>query len=580
MAKTSEPSKEPAKPVSIVDMLFKSGVVNVSSILRQYERGKNNRRTWDSRWQMIQDQVFPNFRDYVGSPKVGYASQPRTDQIKNHSSVVSGKINKIVSQINAQLTDPSVKWMNLEFVDPCYLANGYPIMLSKISAAKNWLYAGKTALYNLFSDPSSNFYPSTYEFQFDWFTIGTSCREIILRKDNNRIRFNTVSMQNIYIELSGYGEISTIYRTFLLSPRQAYDLWGDKIHESEKRQMGNSDSTDSTKMHEYVEASMPNPLANQLPSAPYVTCVIDKRNQYIVDMELHNQHKYGIARFNVAPGEIYGRSFVWTAMPDIKIVNRLSKRAVQSADYAVAPPILVRDATSIVQSQLAPNTFVQGLDSRGVPTMQPMNLSAGFPFLMEYYQAKLNDLDEALVARDIFSPEVNGMTATEVNERKIQASNRLRPMLIRLEQEDLNKTVVRTLSLLSQTGIIPPFPYEELQLPPELLPDPFTQIRFRFSGQMARMQRLQEIQNSDMLFNKALQAAQVDNSVLDRINLDQLIVQDAEIYDVNPAVINSEETVQQIRQQRAEQQQEQMQTQILSSTMDNMIKAKEAGFEI
>lgn len=600
MSKDKSSSKK--EPTNIVDLLFRSGAVDINDLVKRFDRVKTERSAWESKWQMIQNQVFPNHRDYQ-SPTSGAQSswQPRTNRIRNHSSAVSGKINKVVAQINAQLTDPSVKWLDIKFSDPCYLANGMPLQLSQFESAKRWLYGAKEALYNLFSDPDSNFYPSTYSFHFDWFTIGTACREIILRKDTNRIRFNTVSMQDVYIDISGYGDIDTIYRRFMLTPKQAYDLWGEKIHESQLR-MIHSDSNSGVastagrnRLHEYIEVSKPNPLAGQIPSPAYMTCVIDKRNKHLVDISLHKQHPYVIARFNIAPNEVYGRTYVWEAMPDILIINRLTKRAVQSADYAVAPPILVKDAAAVVQAQLTPNSFVQGLDSHGRPTMQPMSLGGNFPFLMEYYNSKMNDLDEALVARDIFAQESPSMTATEVNERKIQAANRLRPILVRLEYEDLNKTVMRSFSLLSEIGIMPPFPYAEIeqqmQMPEgmlqQLLPDPISQIRIRFSGQMAKMQRLQDIQNAEMLFQKTMQASQVDQSVLDRINLDQLIVMDAEIYDVNPRAINSEETVQQIREQRAQQQaaqaaqqEEQAQIQKEAAAIENIIKMKEAGIDV
>jgi hypothetical protein len=574
------------KPISIIDLLFQSGAIDVSALLKKYDKLKSDRKSWEVKWQIIQDQVFPNYRDYISSETfagVERAGAPRTGKIKNHSSAVSGKIHKVVSQINAQLTDPSVKWMDLKFSDPCYLANGVPIQLSEYDAAKKWLAAAQKSLYNLFADPESNFYPSTYTFHFDWYTIGTACREIILRKDSNRIKFKAISMQDIFIELSGYGDIDSIYRRFMLSPKQAYDLWGDRIHDSEKRRLFEPTGTaggDRNRLREYVEISQPNPLKDQIPSPPYLTCVIDKTNKHIVDIALHRQSPYVVARFDVAPNEIYGRSYVWTAMPDIKIINRLTKRAVQSADYAVSPPILVHDITSIVQNQLTPNSFIQGLDSNGRPMIAPMPLGGNFPFLMDYYNSKLNDLDEALVARDIFSPETPNMTATEVNERKIQANNRLRPILVRLEHEDLNKTIIRSFSLLGEIGLIPPFPYEEMQLPPELLPEPLSQIRVAFSGQMARMQRLQDIQNSDMLFQKTMQASQVDPSVLDRINLDQIIKQDAEIYNVDPSILASDEEVQRIREQRAQQQQEQARMQEETQAVDNMIKLKEAGVEV
>jgi hypothetical protein len=574
------------QPISIVDLLFQSGAIDVNSLLKKYDRLKSDRKAWETKWQIIQDQIFPNYRDYL-SPNVFSGSErpgaPRTGKIRNHSSAVAGKINKVVSQINAQLTDPSVKWMDLKFIDPCRLANGAPLPLSQFKPARDWLFLGKEALYNLFSDPESNFYPSTHTFHFDWYTIGTACREIILRKDSNRVRFNALSMQDMYIELSGYGEINVFYRRFMLTAKQAYDLWGDHIHDSEKSRISEptaDSSGDRNRLHEYVEVSKENPLSKQIPSPPFMTCVIDKRNKHIVDVGLHRQHPYVVARFDVAPNEIYGRSCVWTAMPDILIINRLSKRAIQSADYATSPPILVRDITSVVQNQLTPNSFIQGLDVNGRPMMQPMNLGSNFPFLMEYYQSKLNDLDEALIARDIFSPEAPNMTATEVNERKIQANNRLRPILVRLEHEDLNKTVLRSFSLLVELGVIPPFPYEALNLPRELFPDPLSQIRVGFCGQMARMQRLQDIQNSDMLFQKTLQAAQADPSVMDRIKLEQIIMEDAEIYGVNPKIIAPDEEVQQIRAQRAQQQSEQAKMQQETQALDNIVKLKEAGVEI
>jgi hypothetical protein len=582
------------KPRSIIDILFEKGAIDVNELIKSFDRLKSDRSGWESKWNMIQEQVFPNYRDYQ-SPRTQSAWQPRTDRIRNHSSVVSGKINKVVSQINSQLTDPSVKWLDIKFNDPSYLSNGMQLPLSQFDAANRWLYKVKESLYNLFSDPESNFYPSTYSFHFDWFTIGTACREIILRKDTNRIRFNTISMQDVYVETSGYGDIDVIYRRFMLTAKQAYDLWGDRIHESQMSLLGSEVGNNRNRLHEYIEVSKKNPLAERIPSPAYMTCVIDKRNKHIVDVSLHYQHPYIVARFNIAPNEIYGRTYVWEAMPDILIINRLTKRAVQSADYAVSPPILVKNAADVVQAQLTPNSFIQGLDGNGRPTMVPMNIGGDFQTLMAFYQSKLNDLDEALVARDIFAPESPNMTATEVNERKIQAANRLRPILVRLEHEDLNKTIRRSISLLSETGQIPLFPYEEigkqLQMPEgmlqQLMPDPVSQIKIRFSGQMAKMQRLQDIQNSEMLLQKTLQAAQIDQTVLDRINLDELIVTDAEIYDVNPRVINPEEVVRQIREQRsqqqaaqAEQQEAQAQVQNEALAIENILKAKEAGIDV
>lgn len=582
---------------NIIDLLFKNGAVDVKDLINKFNKVKSNRAGIEQKWQMIHDQVYPNFRDYI-SPVSGassYLDNNRTDKIKNHCSVVGSEIIKVVSRINSQLTDPSVKWLNLEFIDPSYGIDGTQIAFGQFDSAKDWLYSIKTALYNLFADPESNFYPSTNTFDYDWFTIGTACREIILRKDNNQIRFNTISMQDIYIETSGYGDIDTVYRRFMLTPKQAYDLWGDSIHNNQIKLLQNQTAHTKSRLFEYIEVSKPNPLKDKIPSPNYMNCVIDIQNKHLVDVSLHHHSPYVVARYSLASNEIYGRSSVWNTMPDIKIVNRLNKRTVQSIDYATSPPMLVQDATSLMKTQITPNSFVQGLDSGGRPTIVPLQLGGDVQQTMQFYESKIRDIKNALMVSDLFLPDNPNMTASEVNLREIQASNLLRPILVRLEHEDLSKTIKRTISLLYQKGVIQQFPFEDVEDKMQLkrgtlekiFPDIINNISIRFSGQMARMQRLQDVQNLDMIFNKTVQASQVDPDVKYRMNLGKMIAVEAGIYDVEPGIVNNDEVVQQMiesdRQAQAEaaqQQQTQAQLQNEAMSVDTMIKAREAGIEI
>lgn len=539
--------------------------IDPDKILKKYSSLKSARKPWDAKWQTIQDQVFPDYRDYVSDVQT---TQPKTNKIKNHTGTISGKINKVVSLLSAQTCDPAVKWLDIKF------ANND---LNRNYAASSWLYGCKEALYSLFADPESEFYTSTYSFHLDWFSIGNACREIVLRKDTGQIHFATVSMQDIYIETSAYGCVETTFRRLNLTAKQAVSLYGQNCHPTMMQQAEQSESQANPKKYEFVEVILDNPLRDKIPTLKYISCVIDVLNKNVVDVGLHAVSPYIVSRFFVVPGETYGRSYVWNAMPDITALNRLSKRILQGVDFATLPVVLVKDGTSIPQAQITPGSFIQGLDVNGHPTFQQMTFGGNVPMAMEYYNAKLNDLEDSLVARDIFPAEAPNMTATEVNERKIQASNRIRPLLVRLEAEDLHKTVIRSLKLLEQLGQLPPFPYEELELVPEQLPDPIGMLRVTFSGQMAKMQRLQDISNMDSIFQKVVQLAQVDPSVLDRINVDQIVANEAEIYDVPKNVINSDEVVEQIRTARQAQQEAQQQAESESAMLDNFIKLKEAG---
>jgi hypothetical protein len=545
--------------------------INPRDIVRRYEHAKRERIPWDTKWQMIQDQVFPDYRNYSGRSR--NILQPQTSKIKNHSGIISGKIHKTVSMISSGLTDPSVKWMDLKL--------GIRNFRDNEDTAK-WLYYCQEELYDLFADPESNFYSSTFELHFDWFTLGTACREIILRKDTGNIQFNTVSMQNICAEQSGYGDLTTIFRIFNVTANQAFDLWGDKIHPTQLGlvQSGKSEAGNVRKF-EYIETSFPNPVYGMHPAVlPYITVVIDKTNKHIVDIGMNHQPPYVISRFFVAPGEIYGRSHVWNAMPDILSINRVSKRILQGIDFAIFPVNLVKDETSIIQNQITPGAFIPGIDHNGNATIRQLPPFANPQVGTDFYNMKVAELDDGLIARDIFPAESPNMTATEVNERKIQANNRLRPVLIRLEHEDLNKTIRRSLKLLEQSGRLPPFPYDKLQISPEELPDPIMSLRVRFSGQLAKMQKLQEIVNNDLIFQKLMQAGQIDPTVFDRFVTDELIKEDAKIYGISPSIMRSDEEAEQIREQRSAEQERQRSEQEESMKIDNILKLKEAGIDV
>lgn len=74
--------------------------IDPQDIIRKYDKAKSERMPWDTKWQQIQDQVFPDYRDYVNQSK--HKNQPQSGKIKDHAGIISGKINKIVSILSSQ----------------------------------------------------------------------------------------------------------------------------------------------------------------------------------------------------------------------------------------------------------------------------------------------------------------------------------------------------------------------------------------------------------------------------------------------------------------------------------------------
>ena len=521
--------------------------LDVNKLLKRFTDMEGKKQPWKTKWQKIQDMTFPNMRDYTSRTDSTRGSS--TEKIGNHCSAITGKIQKAISMLHSQITDPMVKWIGLAFrKSPTALMDGQQISLSENPIVERWLQECENCLYDLFNDPKSNFYPSSFMFHRDWFTLGTACRHVTVRNDTGDIYFNCISLNDIFVDTGAYDQIEYIARKYSLTAEQAFSLWGDAIGDEQLQLLnaGGTGGAEIQKKFEYIEMCMKTPPevsgGNPFAVAPYLSVIINKAGKNIISIQPDVSFPYIVARFDIDPGDLYGKSLVWLSMPDIIVTNRVSRRNIQAIYYASLPPILTSDALSINVGQLTPGAIVQGLDSERRADFQPLNMGANLPISMQFYQQKLQELDEELMAGDIIPPDLRGnMTPTEVIERKIQWNNRLRPILIRLETEDLRFTLKRALQLLSRSGGIPQFPYESLGLSPEQLPDPLEMINISFAGQMAKMRRLQDVQNIDMLTMKAMQYAQVDQSVLSLMKFVDIVREEADIYDVPKELLKTDE---------------------------------------
>lgn len=535
-----------------------------AELKKKYDTLKSKRSTYDSRWQAIQKHVAPNARDYTS--RGSFAPDPQTSGIGNTTGHIGVLVDRRVSMLSSEVCDPTVKWMSIKFGDARFDRN---------HVASQWLRLCEESLYSLFADPTTKFYPSTTSFHFDWYTIGTACRHVTLRRDNGKISFDTISMQDIYIEPSAYGDVESVFRRFNLTAKQATGLWGENLHQSYLQESIKSGQT--SQKYEFFEAVIPNPIKSQIPSLDWLSCVIDCRYKAIVDVGLHVCNPYVIARYFVAPGETYGRSLIWNLMPDIETQNQLNIRMLQSVDYATMPVTAVKDLSSIRPEQIAPGGFVQGLDENGRPTFQPISFGGDINAALAFYSAKKNEIIDAIGANEPLPPSDAVRSATEFNQRKLIHFVRMRPAIVRLEAEDLQNTITASLKLLEQKGELPAFPYEDAKIDPAALPDPIKQLRVSFSGQLRKMQMLQSIQECDMFLEKIGLASNIKPDVLDVVNMDNLVLEEARIYDLPAGVINSSERVSEIREERARQQQADQLAQQQAIMLDNMIKLRGAG---
>ena len=162
-------------------------------------------------------------------------------------------------------------------------------------------------------------------------------------------------------------------------------------------------------------------------------------------------------RWLKAPGEVYGRSPVMKALPDIKTADKVVELILKNASIA-ATGIWQADDDGVLDPstvELVPGAIMpKAVGSAGLTPLAA-------PGRFDVSQLVLEDLRKrirhALLADRLAEPASPAMTATEVLERAAETARLLGATYGRLEAELLTPLIERALSILARRGEVPAF---------------------------------------------------------------------------------------------------------------------------
>ena len=162
-------------------------------------------------------------------------------------------------------------------------------------------------------------------------------------------------------------------------------------------------------------------------------------------------------RWLKAPGEVYGRSPVMKALPDIKTADKVVELILKNASIA-ATGIWQADDDGVLDPstvELVPGAVMpKAVGSAGLTPL-------AVPGRFDVSQLVLEDLRKrirhALLADRLAEPASPAMTATEVLERAAETARLLGATYGRLEAELLTPLIERALSILARRGEVPAF---------------------------------------------------------------------------------------------------------------------------
>lgn len=267
------------------------------------------------------------------------------------------------------------------------------------------------------------------------------------------------------------------------------------------------------------------------------------------------------ARWLVNGDDTYGVGPGHVARGDAKALQLLERRKSQAIEKMVNPPLIGGTDLRDRKVSLLPGDITYEDVRDGKNGLRPihevnMRIDAASAEIREH-EARIASAFYADLFLMLFMSDRRQMTATEVQERHDEKLLMLGPTLERQNQDLLNPLIDRVFFLMAENDLLPEIP-EELR---------GVTLRVEFLGLLAQTQKMVATVGIERIAGFVSGLAQLDPGVLDKFDADQAVDEMAEAIGVSPAVIRSDDAVDEIRAQRQQAQAAAAQAQAAASTV-------------
>lgn len=523
-------------------------------VLAKIKHLKGERGTWMSHWQEITDYFLPRKNTILSQQSPG---QKRTWQILDNTGIHANEL--LAGALHGLLTNPDLPWFEFTTGDNT---------LDQDDEVKKFLQYASRTTHNVLNN--SNFQTEVHELYVDLPSIGTACM-MIEEDEEDIVRFSTKFIVDYFIAENSKGEVDQVYREWHWEAHKIIDQFGiDKVSKEIKDAFEKKPEQKFCCAHAVYPKRMVDPLQKDEQNMEYVSqYIVDGKD---IDIGEYAEFPYVTPRWSKATGEKYGRSPAMTALPEIKVLNKMNETMLIGAQKMVDPPLQLPDDGFILPIITKPG----GLNYRrsGNPDDQIKPIF-NFTQVDFGYQA-MADIRKRI--KDAFyvdqlklSMDQKYMTATEVLQRTQENMRLLGPMLGRMQSEFLRPMIDRVFRILIDRKII------NKDLIPKALSGRVIDVKY--SSLIAKSQKVNEGQSILQVIQAAAPFLQLNPQVGMNFDGDAVVRVLGNIYGAPQEMFVDKKVVIANRQAMAVAQQQQAAAQQNQQQLDNSLTFVKAAKE-
>lgn len=400
----------------------------------RFSSARDRHGRWHSLWQDCYRYALPQ-RDGFSMTSIG--SSRGMEQI--YDATALDAVDQLAASLVAQLTPPWSEWFGFR-PGPDMEADKADVLSKKLEVTARIMQS---------HFDQSNFAVEMHQCFLDLVTGGTATLQFTENApgEASAFRFAAIPLsQTVLDESNSAGKLDRLYREYRINAAELKKRFPKTDPDILKR--FEREPEQKLRLIEMVEpqgltTSQTILLADQgdkpvilsersLPSSPYISF-----------------------RWIKSPGEVYGRSPVMKALPDIKTANKVVELVLKNASIAVSG-IWQADDDGVLNPaniEMTPGTIIpKAVGSRG---LTPLEMPGRFDVSQLVLEDLRSRIRHAMIIDRLGPAGGPSMTATEVLERSAEMVRLLGATYGRLQVELLTPLVQKAYTILRRRGEIP-----------------------------------------------------------------------------------------------------------------------------
>lgn len=442
-------------------------------LIRRQESLAAERGNLDQLWHEIADLVLPLRADFT------HLRQPGE---KRAQKIFDGTAGQAAENLAAGLwgliTNAANDWFTLR----ADLAEE-----EETAETKLWLDEVTRRMRASFAGNGQRFYARVMELYADLVTFGTGIFYVEEVPETGRIHYSCRHLSECFIAENARDEVDTLFRRFQFTARQAVSRWGEACHPALQR----AAEKEPDRRFAFLHAVMPREAGGMEGRAmsahdaetPFVSHYVDVEHGLLLASGFYHEFPYQVPRWSTATRGLYGDSPAMLALPDIKMLNAMSKTTIIAAQKSVDPPLLAVDEVAVRGLRTHPGGIIYGgLDENGRRRYEPLQAGGNIGLGLELEEQRREAVRQAFYFSLLLMVQQPNQTATEVLARQEEKLRLMGPHLGRIQAEFLDPLIRRQFGIMRRANQLPP-PPRQLQA---------RGVRIEYVSPLARAQRAGE----------------------------------------------------------------------------------------